>query len=111
MLPGRPFGDEVRIREQDARGLCVGAEDAYRLARLDQQRLVGLEAFERFYDPVEALPVARGAAVAAVNDQLLGPLGDVGMQIVHQHPQRRFGEPAFCADLTAGRGSYLATVV
>ena len=37
-------------------------------------------------DAVKAFPVARGAADAAIDDQLLGPLGDVWVEIVHEHP-------------------------
>ena len=36
---------------------------------------------------------ARGLAGAAVDDEVLGVLGDLGVEVVHQHPQRRLGLP------------------
>ena len=44
MVPGRPFRHQVGIGDQHAGRVRVGAEDADRLARLDQQRLVVLRA-------------------------------------------------------------------
>ena len=98
MVPGRPVRHEVGIGDQHARRVGVGAEHADRLAGLHEQRLVGLEAPQGRDDAVEALPVARGAADAAIDDQFVRPLGDVGIEIVHQHPHRRFGQPAFGAE-------------
>ena len=59
-------------------------------------------AFERAQrgdDAVEALPVARGAADAAVDHQLVRLLGDLGVEVVHQHAQRRLGQPALGREL------------
>ena len=72
----------------------MGAEDADRLARLDEQGLVLLQPLQRLDDPVVALPVARGAADAAIDDQLLGRFGDAGIEIVLEHPHRGLGQPA-----------------
>ena len=107
MLPGRPVRHQVGVGDQHARRVGMGAEDADRLARLHQQRLVGLEAAQRGDDAVEALPVARGAADAAIDHQLARLLGDVGIEVVHQHAQRRLGEPALGrrASCRAARGS------
>ena len=44
-------------------------------------------------------PVARGLAGAAVDDEILGVLGDVRIEVVHQHPQRGLLHPAL-----AGQG-------
>ncbi len=87
------------------------AEDADRLARLDEQGLVFLEPFERLDDLVEALPVARRAADAAVDDQALRILGDLFVEVVHQHPHRGFGGPAFGHDLASASGADMAAVV
>ena len=103
MLPGRPVRHEVGIGDQHARRIRMGAEHADRLAGLDQQRLVVLQPLQRRDDAVETLPVARGAADAAIDHQLLGLLGDVGIEIIHQHAQRRFGQPALGAELGAAR--------
>ena len=85
VLPRRPLRHEIRIREQHARRIFVRAEHADRLAGLNQQRFVGVERAQRLDDAIEAFPVARGAADAAVHDQLVGILRDLGVEIVHQH--------------------------
>ena len=54
-------------------------------------------------DGVEALPVAGGAADAAVNDEVGGALGDFGIEVVHQAAQGCFLLPAFTAELVAAR--------
>src|SRR5690606_6198531 len=56
-------------------------------------------------DGVEAVPVARGAADAAVHHQVLGALGHVRVQVVMQHPERGFGQPAAAVELAAARGA------
>ena len=94
VVPVRPGRHEVGIGDQHARGVGVRAKDADRLSRLDEQRLVVLEPAQRLDDSIETLPVARGTADPAVDDQLLGPLGDFGVEVVHQHPQCRLGLPA-----------------
>ena len=104
MLPIRPFGDQVAVGEQHARRIGMGAEHPDRLARLDQQSLIVLELAQRLDDPVIAFPVARGAADPAIDDQFLGALGDIGVEVVHQHPQRGFGEPALGGQRGAGGG-------
>ena len=76
MLPGRPFRHQVGIGDQHPRRVRMGAEDPDRLARLDEQGLVVLEPLQSLDDPVEARPVPRRPADAAVDDQLLRRLGD-----------------------------------
>src|SRR5581483_4356261 len=76
---------------------------ADRFARLHQQRLVVAEALELAHDHVEALPRARRLAGAAVDHQIGGPLGHVGIEIVHQHAERGFLRPALAAQLGAVR--------
>ena len=70
MLPVGPVSDEIGIGEQHTRCGLVGLEHADRLAGLDQQGLVVLEAAQRAHDGIEAFPVARGPPDAAVDDQL-----------------------------------------
>ena len=98
-VPGRPVRHEIRVGDEHARRVGVGAEHADRLAGLDEQRLIALEAAQRRDDAVERRPVARRPADAAIDDELARPLGDVGIEIVHEHPQRRFGQPALGAEL------------
>ena len=45
-------------------------------------------------DRVEARPVARGLAGAAVDDEVVGALGHLGVEVVLEHPQRGLGRPA-----------------
>ena len=111
MLPGRPVRHEVGIGDQHARRVGVGAEHADRLARLHQQRLVVLQRLERRDDLVEILPGARRPADAAIDDQLVRVFGDIGVEIVHQHAQRRFGLPGQRVEFGAARGADFADIV
>ncbi len=103
--PRRPVAHEVRVRDEHARRPLVRAEHADGLARLHEQGLVGLEVLERAHDRVERLPVAGGLARAAVDDEVLGALGDLGVEVVHEHAQRRLGLPALRGELGAARGA------
>ena len=96
ILPGRPVRHEVGVGDQHARCVDMGAEHANRLAGLHQKRFVALEPLQGRGDTVEAVPVSRGAADAAIDHQFVGSLRHVRVEVVHQHPQRGFGEPAFC---------------
>jgi hypothetical protein len=75
----------------------MSAEHADRLAGLDEQGLVVLQPAQGRDDAIERRPVARRPPNSAIDDELAGPLSDVGIEVVHQHPQRRFGEPALSA--------------
>ena len=54
-------------------------------------------------DRVEGLPRAGGLAGAAVDHQLVRLLGDLGIEVVHQHPERGFLAPAAAAERAAPR--------
>jgi hypothetical protein len=43
MIERRPVRHQVRVRDQHARRIGMGAEDSNRLARLGHQRLVAFE--------------------------------------------------------------------
>ena len=77
------------------------AKHADRLAGLDQQRFVALESSQFIDDGVEGLPVARRSAGAAIDDEIVGPFSDLGIEIVHQHPQRSFLRPSLARELSA----------
>ncbi len=111
MLPGRPVRHDVGIGDQHARRVAMGAEHADRLAGLHEQRLVALEAPQRRDDAIEALPVARRPADAAIDHELARLLGDVGIEIVHQHAHRRLGQPALGREVGAARRADHAHVV
>ena len=99
--PGRPVAHEVGVGQQHPRRPFVGAEHADRLAGLDQQGLVLLHGFQGAGDGVERGPGPDGAAGAAVDHQVIGALGDLGVQVVHEHAQRGFGLPALGGELGA----------
>ena len=86
VLERGPVRHDVGVGDQHARRVGVRAEDADRLAGLHQQRLVGFQLAQRRDDAVEALPVARGAADAAVHHQLARLLRHLGVEVVHEHP-------------------------
>ena len=103
MVERRPMRHEVRVRDQHARRVRVRAKHADRFAGLHAQRLIGFERRERRDDAIKALPIARGAADAAVDHELVRLLGHLGIEIVHQHPQRRLGQPALGGKFWATR--------
>ena len=103
MLPGRPFGHEVGIGDQHPRRVRVGAKHAHRLARLHQQRLVVVQVAQHLEDLVVAGPVARGAADAAVDHQVLRVLGHVRVEVVLDHAVGRLGDPALATQFRAAR--------
>ena len=100
--PGRPVRHQVRVRDQHPRRVGVGAEHADRLARLHEQGLVLVEPLQGGDDAVEVAPRSRGAADAAVDHQLVRVLRHVGVEVVHQHPHRRLGQPGLRGDLGPG---------
>ena len=99
LVPRRPVADEVGVGEQHARRPLVRLQHADGLAGLDQQRLVVLQRLQRALDRVQRRVVTRRLARAAVDDQLLGVLGDVRVEVVVQHPQRGFLRPAEAFEL------------
>ena len=111
LRPGRPVADEVRVGDQHPRRPLVGLQHADRAARLDEHRLVVGERRQRADHGVEAAPVPRRPAGAAVDDQVVGPLGDLGVEVVLQHPQRCLGLPAAGGQGGAARGADRAGAV
>ena len=85
MLPIGPVRHQVAVGDQHARRVFMRGKHAHRLARLHQQSLVVAQIGQRFDDAVKTVPVARGAANAAIHHQFLGPLGNIRVQVVHQH--------------------------
>jgi hypothetical protein len=121
VLPGRPAADQVGVGDEDPGRLVVGLPHADRAARLHQQGLVALEPPQLADDRVVVGPRPRGLAQAAVDDEIARPLGDVGVEVVHEHAQRRLLRPALAVQLGApwgadgaGHGkilSYLAPII
>ncbi len=75
-------------------------------------RCVLVSMFEHIHLIAEAIEAGAGApAKAAVNHQLMRVLGHIRVQVVHQHPHRRLGQPAFGGELvTAGGADFDVTV-
>ena len=105
------MGHQIGVGNQHPRRVAVGFEYAYRLAGLYQQGFVVFQALQHLNDLVKTLPVAGGAADAAVHHQRLRVFGNVRVQVVHQHPQGGFGQPAFTAQLAAVRGANMAAFI
>ncbi len=106
VLPGRPLRHQVRVGDQHARRIDRRAEHADRLAGLHEQRLVLAERAQRLQDRLEARPVARRLADAAVDDERVGVLGDLGVEVVLDHPVRRFDQPVAAGDGAAARRAH-----
>ncbi len=85
VFPGRPVWHQVGVGDQHARRVAVGFEYADRLAGLHQQGFVFFQRFQGFDNLVVAIPVACGAADAAVHHQLVWVLRNFRIEVVHQH--------------------------
>ncbi|MEY9488179.1 hypothetical protein RKD26_003973 [Streptomyces calvus] len=105
LLPVGPVADEVGVGDEDARRPLVGLHDADGTAGLDEHGLVLLEGLQRADHGVEGAPVAGRLAGAAVDDQLVGVLGDLGVEVVLQHPQGGLLLPSQGARFGAARRS------
>ena len=86
VFPGRPARHEQAVRDQHPGGVLMGTKDAHRFPRLHQQRLIVIEPAQRRDDRVEGWPVACRLAGAAVDDEVLRPLGDLRVEVVAEHP-------------------------
>ena len=105
LVPGRPVRHQVRVREQHPGRHRVRAEDARRPPRLDEQRLVVAEPLQGRDDPVVVVPGACGLAGATVDDEVGGILRDVRIEVVLEHPERRFLQPSPAPQLGPARGA------
>ena len=106
LLPVPPFRDEVGVGDQHARRPLVGAEHADRLARLHEHRLVSGERRERAAHRVEGVPRPRRPAGAAVHDEIVGPFGDLRVEVVLQHAVGGLLRPAAAREVGAARGTH-----
>ncbi|MNL37046.1 hypothetical protein D3C87_1591670 [compost metagenome] len=97
--------NQVGVGDQYARGVAVGLEHADRLAGLHQQGLVVVQVGQAFDDLVVAFPVTCSATDTTVNHQFFRVLGDFRVEVVHQHAQRRFGQPALGGQLVTACGT------
>src|SRR5829696_26304 len=68
-------------------------EDSDGLSTLNEQRLVVTEHEELAHDRLERGVASGGLSRAAVHDQLLGMLRNIGVEVVEQHSHRRLCRP------------------
>jgi hypothetical protein len=106
LLPVRPVADQVGVRDEHARRPLVRLHHADRAAGLDEHRLVLLERPQRAHHRVVGAPVAGRLARAAVDDELVGVLGDLGVEVVLKHAEGGFLLPSQGAQFTAARCPY-----
>src|SRR6185369_1603900 len=81
------------------------AQDPDRLARLDEQRLVTLERPQLADDGVEGGPRPRGTARPAVDDEVIRVLGDLRVEVVHEHPEGRLLLPSTAGQVGPARSA------
>ena len=103
LFPRRPSRHEQRVGDQHARRKGMRAEDADRFAALDEESLVVAQFEQRANDRPQGIRVARSLPGAAVDDELFGSLGDLRIEVVEKHPQRRFGRPRSSVQLASAR--------
>ncbi len=104
-LPRRPAADEVGVRDEDPWRPFVRPQHAHGLAGLDEQRLVVAKHPQLADDRVEGIPRPRGTPGAAVDDEVVRVLGDLGVEVVHEHAQGRFLGPAATGQFGAPGGT------
>ncbi|HEX2304090.1 MAG TPA: hypothetical protein VHH57_10750, partial [Gaiella sp.] len=69
------------------------SKHADRLAALDEQRLVLTQSQQAAHKRSKRVRIARRLPGAAVDDELLRALCDLGVEVVQQHPERRLRRP------------------
>ncbi len=87
----------ARVRDQHARGLFLCSDNPNRLAGPDEERVFCSQGLDVADDSVVTHPVA--------NDSLVGKLGYLGVEAVHQHAESGFLFPAFRSQGEAARGA------
>src|SRR5207302_550005 len=70
-------------------------------------RATAAEGPEGPHEPVEARPVARRPSRPAVHDEILGPLGHLRIEVVHEHPERGLLGPSPAGQPRPPGGAYL----
>ena len=88
-----------------ARRVRERAENSNGLAGLNKQRLIVLQIPERLHDCMERFPASGRPAGAPIDDEVIWVLGHLGIEVVHQHPQGGFLDPALAGALRAARGA------
>lgn len=79
----------------------MGPEDTHRLAALHEQGLLVAKPLQGLDDFLEGCPVPGRLAAPAINHEVLGALGDRGIEVVVQHPEGRFLVPSTAGERCA----------
>ena len=111
MIPVCPVRHDVGICNQHSWRIFMCSHNGNRFARLNHQCFIRIKVFQSGYDTVEVLPRARRSSDPTIDHQLVRVFRHVWVQVVHQHPHWRLGQPAFCGDLGAGGRINVAEVV
>jgi hypothetical protein len=85
------------------------AKDADGLSRLHQQSFIIFDFLERTDDCVVSLPTPRGLPRSPIDNQVVGFLSDLAIEIIHQAAQRGFLMPAFAIKLSAAWRNNVST--
>src|SRR5207244_12609776 len=76
-------------------------ENPRRLAHLNWQGVVVSDLTQSRTDRVKRFPATRRPPRPTVHHQVFGTLGNLGVEVVAEHAQRRFLYPAFAGNLPA----------
>ncbi len=82
----------------------MGAEDTHGAPRLHEHGLVVGQGCQRADHRIEGRPVTRGPPGAAVDNEFVRVLGNLGVEVVLQHAQRGLLWPTACRQRRAARG-------
>ena len=103
MVPVRPVRHQIRVRNQHPRRIRMRPHHRHRPPRLHHQRLIRPQVPQRRHDPVEIPPGPRRPPDPAVHHQFSRVFCHIRVQVVHQHPQRRFRLPRLAGHLDPRR--------
>ena len=93
LFPGCPVRDEERVGDQDTRGVFVSLEHPDRATGLNEERLIVLQFFQGTEDKVKILPRSRRLPGPPVYDEVGRVSGNLGVEVVLDHPPRRLLQP------------------
>ncbi|ENN89473.1 hypothetical protein RHSP_65926 [Rhizobium freirei PRF 81] len=97
----RPLPDNVAVRHDDERRLVMRADEADRLAGLNEQGLVLIHLSQRLDDALVRRPVAGRLSESCVDDEIVWIFAD--RQHIFEQAQQCLLPPAFGAQLRAAR--------
>jgi hypothetical protein len=106
VFPGGPLGHQVAELASSTRGASAWVRNTPTGLPLCTSRVSSGRSWRRlFEDGLEAVPVARGLADAAVDHQRVGVFGHLGVQVVLQHAVGGFDQPVGAAAVALPRGA------